>query len=100
MNKYLLDKQKKVFDLFSVMRIVEEMEYADSISDDYPKVCHYCDGFQECRYDKSLEGHKENCLLMKNKGNVFNLIVKECSDMEDGNFFLNLTTAMYLQNII
>jgi len=37
---------------------------------------------------------------MKNKGNVFNLIVKECSDMEDGNFFLNLTTAMYLQNIL
>jgi len=60
MNKYLLGKQKKVFDLFSVMRILEEMEYADSISDDgYPKVCHYCDGFQEYRYDKSLEGHKE-----------------------------------------
>ena len=38
----LVEKQKKVFDLFSAMRILEELEYADSISDDgYPKVCHY-----------------------------------------------------------
>ena len=62
MNTQLLEKQKKVFDLFSVMRNLEELEYADSISDDgYPKVCHYCNGFQVYRYDKSLEGHEENC---------------------------------------
>ena len=37
---------------------------------------------------------------MKNKRNIFNLIIQECSDMKDGNFFLNLTTEMYLKNII
>lgn len=101
MINQLLEKQKKVFDLFSAMRTIEELEYSDSISDDgYPKVCHYCDGFQEYRYDKSLEGHKENCSLMRSKGNIFKLIVKECSDMKDGNYFLNLTTGMYLKNII
>jgi hypothetical protein len=97
----LLEKQKRVFDLFSVMRVLEELEYPDTISDDGdPKVCHYCDGYQKYRYDKSLEGHKADCWLMRNKGNVFKLIVQECSDMKDGNYFLNLTTSMYLKNII
>jgi hypothetical protein len=101
MNAQLLQQHKKVFNLFSVMRNLEELEYTDSISDDgYPKVCHFCDGFKDYRYDKSLEGHKDDCLLMRNKGNLFKLIIDECSNMEDGNSFLNLTTEMYFKNVI
>lgn len=100
MNRQSFEKQKKVFNLFSVMRNLEELEYADTCDTGYPKVCRYCGGFQKYRYDKSLEGHKEKCWLMKNKGNIFKLIVEECSNMEDGNYFLNLTTEMYLKNVI
>lgn len=101
MTRQLLQKQKKVFDLFSVMRTLEDLEYSDSVSDDgYPKICHYCDGFKEYKYDRTLEGHNENCLLMNNKNKVFNLIVQECSNMKDGNYFLNLTTNMYFKNIL
>ena len=96
-----LEKQKNVFGLFSIMRTMEELEYSDSVSDDgYPKVCHFCDGFKEYRYDKSLEGHKDDCSLMKSKGKIFELIIRECSNMRDGNYFLNLTTEMYFNNII
>ncbi len=101
MNQQLFKKQTKVFNLFSVMRTLEELEYPDSITDDgYPKVCHFCDGFKEYRHDKSLEGHKDDCQLTKNKGKVFNLIVQECSDMEEGNFFFNFVTGMYFNNVI
>ena len=102
MNKLLFKKQEKVFKLFSILRNLEDLEYSDPINDSGDTLCHYCSGFKPGQYkwDTSLEGHKKDCFLIKNKSNTMKMIISECSDMEDGNYFLNLTTGMYLKNII
>jgi hypothetical protein len=100
MNEQLFEKQKKIYALFSVMKLIDLLEYSSSGNDGASEECYDCGGVKKHRYDKSRVGHRDGCALVENKRRIFGLIVQECSDMLDGNFFLNLTTEMYLKNVI
>lgn len=97
MKKELQIEQSKIHELFDVMRVLEEVEWIDSQSDDhYPNVCPWCGGYQEYRHNRSLEGHRSSCVFVKCIGSLFYQAVSIASEMQDGNLFLNLVVGLHL----
>lgn len=98
-TKIMLNKQSRIWDIFKTIKFIESIEWIDSNSDDhYPNVCPSCDGFQEYRYDKTLEGHKNNCEIILIKQKLFNMAVSIADELPDGNTFINLVIGLHLSS--
>jgi len=97
MTPEIFEKQSQVHALFGALRVLEEVEWIDAISDDHnPNMCPCCGGFQTSRYGQENVGHKADCGLRAAKLDIFHQAVGIASSLPDGNLFINLVTALHL----
>ena len=97
MNPVIFEKQRKIHELFSAMRVLEGVEWIDSITDDhYPNVCPLCGGFQAYKHSPENVGHRDDCQLVKTKRELFRQAVDIASSIPDGNLFINLVVGIHL----